>query len=64
MTISKMNLSSLELYEETKNMPSEERVAYLRKLVESVHKKYGFTPIGVTQNYTFSSSNALIFHMS
>ena len=35
----------LELYEETKNMSSEERVAYLRKLVEPVHKEFGIIPI-------------------
>jgi hypothetical protein len=35
----------LKLYEETKNMSSEERIAYLRKLVEPVHKEFGITPI-------------------
>ena len=35
----------LELYEETKNMSSEERVAYLRKLAAPNNKKYGLTPI-------------------
>jgi hypothetical protein len=34
-----------DLYEQTKDMTSEEKIAYLRELVEPIHKKYGITPI-------------------
>jgi len=34
-----------KLYEETKNMSSEERLDYLRKLTAPVLKKYGITTI-------------------
>jgi hypothetical protein len=35
----------LKLYEKTKNMSSEEQIAYLHKLTAPVLKKYGITPI-------------------
>ena len=35
----------IELYEQTKNMSSSERIAYLRQLVAPIHKEFGITPI-------------------
>jgi len=35
----------LELYEETKNMSSEERVAYIHQLSAPILKEFGITPI-------------------
>jgi len=35
----------IELYEQTKNMPPDERIAYLRSLAAPVNKEFNITPI-------------------
>ena len=35
----------VELYEQTKEMTVEERIAYLRQLATPIHREFGITPI-------------------
>ena len=35
----------IELYEQTKNMSSDERIAYLRNLAAPIHEELGITPV-------------------
>jgi hypothetical protein len=40
-----LNAIRIELYEQTKRMTPNERIAYLRGLAAPIHKEFGITPI-------------------